>query len=389
MENKITANQIFLADGKLHQNVVIIYDNAGKIVDVVTNNFDQNEVEHVNGILTPGFINTHCHLELSHMKGRIDTGTGLIPFIGSVVKNRAASEELIQAAIAEAADEMYNTGIIAVGDISNQVDTFKTKANGKLRYYTFVECFDFLQDQNAQATFDQYKAVYDQIELTNGSKVSLVPHAPYSVSDTLYRLIREANGDEVTISIHNQETPPENQLFLEKQGDFIDFYNGFDVDLSKFEAIGKPSIFGALPNLNPKNNNLFVHNTLTSVADIQAAQAFSENVYWSTCANANLYIENRMPLYQNFLDTNAKLTIGTDSLTSNWQLNLLEEMKTIQKYQSYISLETMLTWATKNGAEALGFDDLGSFEKGKIPGFVLIEGAENNNLAQATSKRIK
>jgi cytosine/adenosine deaminase-related metal-dependent hydrolase len=64
-------------------------------------------------------------------------------------------------------------------------------------------------------------------------------------------------------------------------------------------------------------------------------------------------------------------------------------MKTIQKFQSYVSLETLLTWATINGAQALGFDDtLGSFDKGKTPGIVLIEGVETDSLKNASSRRI-
>ena len=112
-----------------------------------------------------------------------------------------------------------------------------------------------------------------------------------------------------------------------------------------------------------------MHNTLTSKADIVAAQKWSQRVYWATCPNANLYIENRLPNYQYFLDENARVTIGTDSLTSNWQLSVLEEMKTIARYQSYVPFATMLEWATLNGAKALGFDaTLGSIDVGKTPG---------------------
>src|SRR4030095_1765949 len=118
---------------------------------------------------------------------------------------------------------------------------------------------------------------------------------------------------------------------------------------------------------------LFIHNTLTSSEDIKAAQAWNKNVFWATCPNANLYIENRLPTYSSFLETNANVTIGTDSLTSNWQLSILEEMKTISKYQSYIPFDTLLKWATLNGAKALGMEgNLGSLEIGKRPGVLLL-----------------
>jgi cytosine/adenosine deaminase-related metal-dependent hydrolase len=142
--------------------------------------------------------------------------------------------------------------------------------------------------------------------------------------------------------------------------------------------------------MNPKCRSLFVHNTLTTKVDIEAAQTWSENVFWATCPNANLYIENRLPNYQNFIDTNARMTIGTDSLTSNWQLSILEEMKAIAKYQSYVSFETMLRWATLNGAEALGFENtLGSIEKGKTPGLNLLNLSDDLKIDSWTSvKRI-
>jgi cytosine/adenosine deaminase-related metal-dependent hydrolase len=104
---------------------------------------------------------------------------------------------------------------------------------------------------------------------------------------------------------------------------------------------------------------------------VQATQAWNNQVFWASCPNANLYIENSLPDYSVFLDTNAKVTLGTDSLTSNWQLSIWEEIKTIQKYASYAPLETIIRWATINGAQALGYEDrLGSIEVGKTPGLV-------------------
>ncbi|MEO0340511.1 MAG: amidohydrolase family protein, partial [Bacteroidota bacterium] len=162
--------------------------------------------------------------------------------------------------------------------------------------------------------------------------------------------------------------------FLTKTGGFLDFYAGFGFNIDHFQASGRTAIHYALENLNPAARTLFVHNTMTGPADIEAAHQWSDRVYWATCANANLYIENRMPYYKHFIDHNAKMTIGTDSLTSNWQLSVLEELKTISRFQSYIDLDTLLRWATLNGAEALGFEaDLGSFDQGKKPGVLHLD----------------
>ncbi len=384
---KISADYIFTVSSTPIKNGVVTIDEAGKILKIDTrDNHDISELEIHEGMIVPGFINTHCHLELSHMKGKVDTGTTLIPFITGVVTKRAASMEEIHAAIAAAEQEMIDGGIVAVGDISNVTDTFPQKAKGNLRYYTFVEFFDFLQEQDAQTEYDKYKAVYDELDTNNGSQKTCVPHAPYSVSETLFDLLKKSNLDGgATISIHNEETVPENDLFLTKTGGFIDFYGSFGISLDKFEATGKTSIHYALEHMNPNNRTLFVHNTLMNAEDIAAAHAWSDNVYWATCANANLYIENRLPNYQLFMDTDAKMTIGTDSLTSNWQLSIIEEMKTIAKYQSYVPFETILKWATLNGAEALGFEtDLGSIEVGKTPGLNLLNLGEDLKLSAGT-----
>ena len=374
---KFSADRIFPVSSEPIPNGVVITDDAGKILAVESRDrHDPASLEIHRGILTPGFVNTHCHLELSHMKGKVNTGTGLIPFITGVVTQRNVAPEIIADAIEKAEAEMLDGGIVALGDISNTTDTFAVKSRGRMRYYTFVELFDFLQESGAQKAFDDWKAVYDQLQPAPGSARALVPHAPYSVSEALFSKINAANAPAgLTISIHNQETPPENELFEKGSGGFYDFYGKFNISLEHFRPSGRPSIYYALQHLNPAQRTLFVHNTLTTRADIEAAHAWSPNVFWATCPNANLYIENRLPDYQAFLDTGARMTIGTDSLTSNWQLSVLEEMKTIARYQSYVPFSTLLRWATLNGAQALGFEDtLGSLEAGKTPGVLLMQG---------------
>lgn len=384
---KITADWVFPVSSEPIKNGVITLDATGEILHIDTRTNHRNEdLEIHEGALVPGFINTHCHLELSHMKGKVETGTTLIPFITNVVQRREASETIIQNAIAEADNYMYENGIVAVGDISNQGDTFERKSKSKIRYYNFIEMFDFLQEGDAQKTYDQYRAVYDQLNLPEGHQKTCVPHAPYSVSTSLFKFINTANsGDTKTVSIHNQETLPENELFEKGTGGFVDFYGGFGISLDAFRPNHKSAIHYALANLDPAHRTLFVHNTLTTRDDIQAAHTWSDKVYWATCPNANLYIENRLPNYQAFIGTEARMTIGTDSLTSNWQLSILDEMKTILRYQSYLSFETVLRWATLNGAEALGFEqDFGSIEVGKRPGINLLNINEERTLKNET-----
>lgn len=406
MIRKISANKIYPITSSPIENGVIMIDDNGKIIAIdVLENHDKTEVEFFDGIIVPGFINAHCHLELSHLNGVAQTGTGLIDFISQVIKNRNHSQEIIQNAIIREEKNMIASGIVAVGDISNTTDTFSQKQKQNLHYYTFVEYFDLFQEANTENVIQQYDAVFNLLTETDKNKKSKVPHANYSVSRKLFNVIaNEAKqsvkskdcfvprNDAKTISIHNQETSPENELFLTKTGDFIAFYYRIGCKTDDIPTIKKSAIHYSLEYLNKENRNLFVHNTLTTTQDIEAAhqQLNKENVFWATCPNANLYIENNLPNYKNFTETNATVCIGTDSLTSNWQLNILEEMKTILKYQSYLDFETILKWATLNGAKALGFaNTLGSLEIGKTPGLVLVENMENGKLTNSsTSKKI-
>jgi len=386
---KISADYIFPVNAGPIKEGVVVLDGKGKILSIDSRReHDPASLEVHPGVLIPGFVNTHCHLELSHMKSKVDTGTGLIPFISNVVKFRDIPQEEINAAILQADQEMYEAGIVAVGDISNKADTAACKQQSKIRYYTFVEMFDFLQEDWAQQEYDKYYEVFLAQADGNGNRKSCVPHAPYSVSKGLFQLINAANSADSTVSIHNQETLEEHRLFLDKSGDFLDFYKGFNIGMDHFEPIGRGSIYYALKEMDAAQRTLFVHNTTTTAEDIQAAQYWNSRAYWATCPNANLYIENRLPNYQAFLDCNAKVTIGTDSLTSNWQLSILEEMKTIQRYQSYVPFETLLQWATLNGAEALGMEqELGSLEVGKSPGLVLLNLDDQFVLQKDTSAR--
>ena len=374
MIHKFSSDQIYTSIGPVLHNSVIITDENGKILGIDNLSLhDTASIKKLDGIICPGFINTHCHLELSHMKGKVDTGTGLLPFLKKVVGFRDIDQDIILQAIKDGDEEMYKNGIVAVGDISNKTDTAAIKNSSKLDYYTFVEMFDFLQPSMTASTISQYRDVMNGQSDTGYNNKSYVPHAPYTVSPDLFNFVNDHNQAGQTVSIHNQETVAEDELFQKGTGGFRDFYNGFGFSLDHFKPSGLTSIHYAIHHLKPIFKTIFVHNTLTSRSDVQAAQAWNANTFWASCPNANLYIENRLPDYSVFIDTEAKVTLGTDSLTSNWQLSIWEEIKTLQKYASYVPLETLLIWATIHGAQALGYNDrLGSIEVGKTPGLVHI-----------------
>ncbi|MCP9235508.1 amidohydrolase family protein [Lewinella sp. JB7] len=374
-----TADYVFPISSDPIAHGVVEIDEAGTLVSVCGPDSYRGTAtpERVEGVLIPGFVNAHCHLELSHLQGKSATGKTLLPFLVDVVTMREVAQEEIDAAIATQDRLMWERGIQAVGDICNKLDTAAVKRASRIRYYNFVEMFDFLQPERAAASFEQYAPVY----AGQPEPKSAVPHAPYTVSTPLYARINALNQASETVSIHNQETLAEDQLFKTGDGPFLPFFAGFGANLRDFTPPGTPSIYHAMRHMDPAKRTLFVHNTLTTEAAIHDAEAWAENgVYWATCPNANLYIENRLPRYERFLNTGARVCIGTDSLTSNWQLDILDEIRTITRYQSFIPFPTLLRWATLNGAEALQFaDELGSLEVGKRPGLLALSGLEGDH----------
>ncbi len=95
----------------------------------VNDSFDakDKEIEHFNGVIVPGFVNAHCHLELSHLKNKIEPGNGLVAFLKDVIEIRDKEKKDVQKAIQAADKEMWKNGIVAVGDISNTDATAKIK----------------------------------------------------------------------------------------------------------------------------------------------------------------------------------------------------------------------------------------------------------------------
>jgi cytosine/adenosine deaminase-related metal-dependent hydrolase len=388
MYQKFKATQVFTGTQLVDGADQVLITKADGTVDALVPLVEAgDDIQYFEGILSPGFVNAHCHLELSHMKGMIPAHTGLQEFVKQIVALRQVESEAIQEAIINAEAEMMANGIVAVGDISNTLDTLTQKAKHNLAYYSFVELYDLDPTRAADKILAGIE-IQKQFQ-ENCVRASLVPHAPYSVTNNLWNLLSAHFGIH-TISLHNQETPDENEFFKTKTGSFLGMYERTKVNLDFFEATGLSALQSVLPIFKKAHHGILVHNSFTSAEDIQAVHAAMDNAFWCLCPNANQYIEQTMPPVELFRSEKAKVVIGTDSYASNWSLNILDELKTIQQYHPQIPLEEMLGWATLNGAQALQMDKhLGSFEKGKKPGVVLIKGVDDiNDLKNANSQRI-
>src|SRR6185436_13145064 len=233
----ITADCIFPVTSPPIPNGVLVIEDDGTILSVsgdTTTVPSSHDAEYFPGFLVPGFVNTHCHLELSHLKNKLVPGGGLPDFIRQVIAARKASEKEITDPAKAAELEMFNGGIKAVGDISNVADSFAVKFNSQMYWHTFIEVFD-LSSQNASMEIEkanQLQSLFQSLkgshpEAKNKNRVSITPHAPYTVSPALFGLIRENAGEFPGISIHNQETPGENELFDSGKGALIELLKNF------------------------------------------------------------------------------------------------------------------------------------------------------------------
>ena len=386
---KFTADQLFTGYAMLGPESVLVTDEAGVVQDIVMKENAGDDVQHFAGIISPGFINCHCHLELAHMHGVIPQNSGMTTFLLSVMNKRRNGEAGLASAMIDAEQQMKDTGTVAVGDICNTNLSVTLKSQQNLYYHNFIEALGFTASK-AEVRFKEALDIYVQFLEAGLSRVSIVPHSPYSVSDDLFRLINEHEKGSI-LTIHNQESVAETEFFTTGKGELLELYQALGIDTDHFKPSKQSSLVRSIIKITGDHSVLLVHNVNTTSDDLDAIRRGRNlpQLYWCLCPNANIYINGRLPDVQLLKNFNCKMVVGTDSLASNTQLNILEELKTLQKHFNTLSTVELLRWATINGAEALRIDQhYGSFEHQKQPGLVHIDTKDTGSLAGAVSKRI-
>lgn len=371
----LQANAIF--DGKkfLEPDCILVLDSKNETRDILPPNaIEASRIEKWQGWLCPGFVNAHCHLELSHMVAQVPRGTGLPAFGKQIISKRGAFKPEEAAEHMQEADRnMWSKGIVAVGDISNNAASFKTKAESKITYHTFIELLG-LNPALANVVFEQGEALVAEAEEYD-LKASLSPHAPYSVSRELFLLVKNwCEIKQQPYTLHNQESEEELKFLKGEPGGFDELYRFLNVDLSFYKAPGKWGL-DYLQDLLPRSLSLLIHNTFASEQDL--AMASELNAYLCFCPGANAYIEERLPDFELFKPHIKKLCIGTDSLASNDQLDVLKEANTVMQMGKF-QTEDILKMLSSQGAEALGLSQShGQIAIGKNAGLNLVEYKSN------------
>jgi cytosine/adenosine deaminase-related metal-dependent hydrolase len=346
--------------------VISIEDTGGSLEE-------KHSIEFYNGIIIPGFVNCHCHLELSHLKGSIANGSGLENFIDQVRNTRNDNIDNTILSAISADNDMYKEGVSLCADVCNTTVTFNIKKESKIRYINLIEVFG-IDPEKAGHRMDEIMKVAEKAKEMKLS-YSLVPHSAYSTSLALFRLLLKNSKNNKVTSIHYMETAEEKAFLQNHSGALMALYKQSGLIPSRLETVESHAA-AILNEITPDGNLILVHNTFIDRETISQVKK-RKNLFWCLCPNSNIYIANEIPPLNLLIGENCEILIGTDSLASNNKLSIIEELKTLQVNFPSLSIEELVRWATINGAKALGEENrFGKIEKGMRPGLLLIQNAD-------------
>lgn len=375
MSRKI-ASHYALIDGRLERNVIIEIDDNRRITSILRCDAVDScaGVEFYSGIITPGFVNAHCHLELAYLRGAIAENSGFAGFAREIGRVRGAfsdEQRLHAASVADA--RMWEEGVEAVADIANDRLVMPVKYSSKVRYHTFIEVFGLGCDSIAP---------YE--DMCSGTDVSLTPHSTYSVQDAPFRKLC-GEGDE-SLTIHFLESDAEGALYR-GEGSLAEWYKATNRHCD-FLHYGTPSM-RIVDSVLRSRRLMLVHGCMATPRDVEMMNShFEELPVWVLCPESNRYISRLTPPVEMFRSMGCRVAIGTDSLASARHLSMVKNMQLLGD----VPLAELLTWATAGGAYALKMEhELGRIAVGTTPGLVLIEGADLTNMritSDTTSRRL-
>ena len=392
---RIAANYIFPITSDPIRNGYVDFADDGTVTGIGQMSGETGSTEFYNGILVPGFTNAHCHIELSHLEGKFREATGMSGFIDQInaLRESAPAEER-QKAMRRQFEKLYAEGVSAMADISNCDESFAMKSEGPMYTRTFVEVFGS-EPEDAPAVIADARKLVEKAAAA-GLDAAITPHSPYTMSPDLLRMASAEGLNAGFISYHNQESQEEDDMIGFHRGPLYENYANRHLSIAP--ATGKPAVFHFLDQLQKVHpapfdeHILLIHNTVAREDSIRAAESVLHNCTWVTCPLSNIFIHRAMADLPLLMSMGVRIAVGTDSLSSNHVLSMVEEFKCIHSHYPQIPLQTVLTWACLNGAAALGKDSvLGSFEPGKRPGAVLIDAVDFGSMQltkESTSRRL-
>lgn len=392
---RVSAKYLYTIEPELViENGFVEFEEDGTIIRIgKSDNIDSEEI-YYDGAVVPGFVNSHCHIELSHLKGRFRKGSGMAGFIDQINELRdVVGPEEKKILLQEQMQYLWEQGVSAMADISNCSDSFAAKAASPIYTRTFVEVFG-TEPEDCEPVLSSARELV-KIADSYGIDASVTPHACYTMSPDLLSGAASEGLSKGYVSYHSQESSQEEEMIRSGEGEMAD--NRRRAGMSMPEPTGSSSLeyfidrLAKVTSFPIEAHVLLVHNVCLSASDISKAKKVMNNVYWALCPMSNRFISGTVPPVKMMRDEGLKITIGTDSLSSNDRLVMLDELRCIKASYPEISLGEMLRWACLNGAEFLSRqDELGSIASGKKPGLVFIDrlSAEGELTQDSVSRRI-
>jgi cytosine/adenosine deaminase-related metal-dependent hydrolase len=308
-----------------------------------------SDVREHRGVILPGLINAHAHVELSHL-GAVAGGEGLVPWVRALLSVRAQGSGDEQAACGRVqAQRLASRGTVAVADISND-----GRVAGELRV-AGIELVDL----------HEHIAACELRAPTRPGAVGTA-HATYTVGVPALKQLAAASGDRIR-SIHVEEDPAEAQYLVEGGGPLA-----LLLAERGAEPMGTPSgrrpveHLDALGLLGP--GTLLVHLTFATPSTLELAA--SRGVLAVLCPRSNLHITGRLPPFREVRAAGLRTALGTDSLASSPSLDVLGDVQVLARAGA--DPAWLLAAATEVGALALELPHRGAIAPGRRPGLVVI-----------------
>ena len=390
---RITASYIYTLDaGEPIRNGFVEYDDTdGTILNV--GECASDEVVQDCAIV-PGFVNSHCHVELSHLHGKFVKGTGMAGFIDQINDLRDwAGNDVKTKLVQQWMDKMWKDGVSAMADISNDESSFPVKKIHAMYTRTFLEVFGSEPEMCDGVMKDvaQLQRIADEA----GIDAAPTPHSCYTMSPQLLSASADAGMERGFISYHSQESQEEEDLV--RSGSGAMYENRKRSGMSTPPVTGESSLkyfidrLAAVRKAPYDERILLVHNVCLSQGDIDAALKVMKNVYWAICPLSNIFIHNALPPVGLMRENGLDITLGTDSLSSNDDLDMVKEIICLHENFPEVPMNEIFTWACLNGARFLMKDsELGSLSVGKRPGIVVVRNIDADGCvtSASTSERI-
>jgi len=315
------------------------------------------------GVLLPGLVNAHCHLELSHLAGRLDEPRGFVPWVEALVAARGeVPPDAVERATSEATKALVASGTVAVGDVSNGLSHLSLLGgSGLAAAIVFYELLSW-DPVKAEAVlqFAEARARAVAEDLAPEVQIRLAAHAPHSVSAPLLRAMVRGGGP---AAIHLAESTAEAAFLAEGVGEWAGFLERRGLGHVAFSP-PRQSPVGYLDGLGALHPGLVAaHCVQVDEADLQTLA--SRGVAVAVCPRSNRRLGVGLPPVPAMLAAGVALALGTDSLASVNSLDLMEDVALLHAEFPSVPADRLVRMATLGGARALGLSDLGSIEPGK------------------------